>query len=77
MKYTLLYLTLVCFSFGCDDAYKEEKCFHVIQVYGEFGEVDSITLHKDTIRVYRSKKIDNVMYSPDTAAMLLPYKAIK
>ncbi len=38
MKYTLLYLTLVCFSFGCKDMHQKEK-----------PNIDMLVFGKDTI----------------------------
>jgi hypothetical protein len=59
LKTTLLYLTLVCFSFGCDDMYPKKERYVAIDVHNENGMIDSITLHRDTIRVYRSNRIDD------------------
>ncbi len=57
LKTTFLYLTLVCFSFGCDDMYQEKNKYVVLDVGSKDCIVDSMVLKHDTIRIYRSNRI--------------------
>ncbi len=68
LKTTLLYLTLVCFSFGCKEAYKEHP--NVKGMLYDKLPIDSIDMNGKVIPI-ADRHFDSVTFGSDTSNITL------